>query len=104
MSHEVEVCNITVTAENGDTAEYRLIIGVGTEIEEGFFDNFDVASYRKRYPQLSQEYGNDLDAYYEHYFLIGKVEDGMDRIVTHLIAVLFITMLIIQLFFMRNIT
>lgn len=74
MSHEVEVCNITVTAENGDTAEYRLIIGVGTEIEEGFFDNFDVASYRKRYPQLSQEYGNDLDAYYEHYFLIGKVE------------------------------
>lgn len=68
MSHEVEVCNITVTAENGDTAEYRLIIGVGTEIEEGFFDNFDVASYRKRYPQLSQEYGNDLDAYYEHYF------------------------------------
>ena len=74
ISHEVEICNITVTAENGDIAEYRLIIGVGTEIEDGFFDNFDVASYRKRYPQLSQEYGNDLDAYYEHYLLIGKVE------------------------------
>ena len=74
ISHEVEICNITVTAENGDIAEYRLIIGVGTKIEDGFFDNFDVASYRKRYPQLSQEYGNDLDAYYEHYLLIGKVE------------------------------
>lgn len=74
ISHEVEICNITVTAENGDIAEYRLIIGVGTKIEEGFFDNFDVTSYRKRYPQLSQEYGNDLDAYYEHYLLIGKVE------------------------------
>lgn len=74
LSHKVEVCNITVTAEDGTAAEYRLIIGRGVEIEDGFFDGFDVESYRKRYPQLNKEYGDDIDAYYEHYLLTGKSE------------------------------
>ena len=72
MSHEVEVCNITVTAENGDTAVYRLIVGRGVHIEEGFFHGFDVDSYRKRYPQLEHEFADDIASYYEHYLLIGK--------------------------------
>ena len=77
MSHKVEVSTITVTAENGSVATYRLIIGRGVQIAEGFFDGFDVNAYRKRYPQLSAQYGNDLDAYYEHYFLTGK-KAGLD--------------------------
>ncbi len=72
MSHKVETTKITVTAEDGSTAEYRLIIGRGVEIKEGFFDGFDVDAYRKRYPQLNKQYGDDLDAYYEHYLLTGK--------------------------------
>lgn len=72
MSHKVEVCSIKVTAENGETAEYRLIVGRGVQIQTGFFDGFDVNAYRKRYPQLNAQYGDDLDAYYEHYFLTGK--------------------------------
>lgn len=72
MSHKVEVCNITVTAENGDTAVYRLIVGRGVHIEEGFFHGFDVDSYRKRYPQLEHEFADDIASYYEHYLLIGK--------------------------------
>ncbi len=72
MSHKVETTKIKVTAEDGSTAEYRLIIGRGVEIKEGFFDGFDVDAYRKRYPELNKQYGDDLDAYYEHYLLTGK--------------------------------
>ncbi len=77
MSHKVEVSTITVTAENGDVAKYRLIIGRGVQISDRFFDGFDVDAYRKRYPQLNEQYGDDLDAYYEHYLLTGK-EQGWD--------------------------
>lgn len=72
LSHKVEVTTITAIAEDGSTREYRLIIGCGVEIEDGFFDDFDVTAYRKRYPKLSRKYGDDLDAYYEHYLLKGK--------------------------------
>ena len=72
LSHKVEATTITVSAEDGSTREYRLIIGCGVEIEDGFFDDFDVTAYRKRYPKLSRKYGDDLDAYYEHYLLKGK--------------------------------
>ena len=72
ISHKVEVSTITVTAEDGSQTEYRLFVGRGVTISEGFFDEFDVNSYRKRYPSLEKEYGDDLDAYYEHYFLTGK--------------------------------
>lgn len=72
LSHKVEVTTITASAEDGSTREYRLIIGCGVEIEDGFFDNFDVTAYRKRYPKLSRKYGDDIDAYYEHYLLKGK--------------------------------
>ena len=72
MSHKVETTKIKVTAEDGSTAEYRLIIGRGVEIKDGFFDGFDVDAYRKRYPQLNKQYGDDIDAYYEHYLLTGK--------------------------------
>ena len=77
ISHKVETTKITVTAEDGSTSEYRLIIGCGVEIEEGFFDGFDVDAYRKRYPQLNEQYGDDIDAYYEHYLLTGKAA-GLD--------------------------
>lgn len=72
MSHKVEVSTITVTAEDGTQTQYRLFVGRGVTIEQGFFDGFDVNSYRKRYPKLEKAYGNDIDAYYEHYFLTGK--------------------------------
>ena len=72
MSHKIEVSTITVTAEDGTKTAYRLFVGRGVTIAAGFFDGFDVNSYRKRYPQLEKAYGNDLDAYYEHYFLTGK--------------------------------
>lgn len=72
MSHKVEVSTITVTAEDGTQTQYRLFVGCGVTIEQGFFDGFDVNSYRKRYPKLEKAYGNDIDAYYEHYFLTGK--------------------------------
>lgn len=72
MSHKVEVSKITVTAEDGTQTQYRLFVGRGVTIEQGFFDGFDVNSYRKRYPKLEKAYGNDIDAYYEHYFLTGK--------------------------------
>ena len=72
MSHKVEVSTITVTAEDGTQTQYRLFVGRGVTIEQGFFDGFDVNSYRKRYPTLEKAYGNDIDAYYEHYFLTGK--------------------------------
>ena len=72
LSHKVEVATITASAEDGSTREYRLIIGCGVEIEDGFFDNFDVTAYHKRYPKLSRKYGDDIDAYYEHYLLKGK--------------------------------
>ena len=72
MSHKVEVSTITVTAEDGTQTQYRLFVGRGVTIEQGFFDGFDVNSYRKRYPTLEKAYGNDIDAYYEHYYLTGK--------------------------------
>lgn len=72
MSHKVEVSTITVTAEDGTQTQYRLFVGRGVTIEQGFFDGFDVNSYRKRYPTLGKAYGNDIDAYYEHYYLTGK--------------------------------
>lgn len=72
MSHKVEVSTITVTAEDGTQTQYRLFVGHGVTIEQGFFDGFDVNSYRKRYPTLEKAYGNDIDAYYEHYYLTGK--------------------------------
>ena len=72
MSHKVEVSTITVTAEDGTQTQYRLFVGRGVTIEQGFFDGFDVNSYRKRYPKLEKAYGNDIDAYYEHYYLTGK--------------------------------
>ena len=72
MSHKVEVSTITVTAEDSTQTQYRLFVGRGVTIEQGFFDGFDVNSYRKRYPKLEKAYGNDIDAYYEHYFLTGK--------------------------------
>ena len=72
MSHKVEVSTITVTAEDGTKTQYRLFVGRGVTIEQGFFDGFDVNSYRKRYPTLEKAYGNDIDAYYEHYYLTGK--------------------------------
>ena len=72
MSHKVEVSTITVTAEDGTQTQYRLFVGCGVTIEQGLFDGFDVNSYRKRYPKLEKAYGNDIDAYYEHYFLTGK--------------------------------
>ena len=72
MSHKVEVSTITVTAEDSTQTQYRLFVGRGVTIEQGFFDGFDVNSYRKRYPELEKAYGNDIDAYYEHYFLTGK--------------------------------
>ena len=72
MSHKVEVSTITVTAEDGTQTQYRLFVGRGVTIEQGFFDGFDVNSYRKRYPALEKAYGNDIDAYYEHYYLTGK--------------------------------
>lgn len=72
MSHKVEVSTITVTAEDGTQTQYRLFVGRGVTIEQGFFDGFDINSYRKRYPELEKAYGNDIDAYYEHYFLTGK--------------------------------
>lgn len=77
LKHKVEVTKITVTAEDGSSTTYRLIVGNGVEITEGFFDGFDVEAYRKRYPKLSRKYGDDLDAYYEHYLLTGK-EAGWD--------------------------
>ena len=72
MSHKVEVSAISVTAEDGTTAKYRLVVGRGIQIEDGFFNDFDVNSYRKRYPSLEKQYGDDIDAYYEHYLTIGK--------------------------------
>lgn len=72
MSHKVEVSTITVTAEDGTQTQYRLFVGRGVTIVQGFFDGFDVNSYRKRYPTLEKAYGNDIDAYYEHYYLTGK--------------------------------
>ena len=72
MSHKVEVSTITVTAEDGTQTQYHLFVGRGVTIEQGFFDGFDVNSYRKRYPTLEKAYGNDIDAYYEHYYLTGK--------------------------------
>ena len=72
MSHKVEVSAISATAEDGTTAQYRLIVGRGIQIEEGFFNDFDVNSYRKRYASLEKRYGDDLDAYYEHYLTVGK--------------------------------
>ena len=53
MSHKVEVSTITVTAEDGTKTQYRLFVGRGVTIEQGFFDGFDVNSYRKRYRQGS---------------------------------------------------
>ena len=72
MSHKIEVSTITVTAEDGTQTQYRLFVGRCVTIEQGFFDGFDVNSYRKRYPTLEKAYGNDIDAYYEHYYLTGK--------------------------------
>ncbi len=72
MSHKVEVSTITVTAEDGTQTQYRLFVGRGVTIEQDFLMAFDVNSYRKRYPKLEKAYGNDIDAYYEHYFLTGK--------------------------------
>ena len=46
MSHKVEVSTITVTAEDGTQTQYRLFVGCGVTIEQGFFDGFDVNSYR----------------------------------------------------------
>ena len=54
MSHKVEVSTITVTAEDGTQTQYRLFVGRGVTIEQGFFDGFDVNSYRKRYPTLEK--------------------------------------------------
>ena len=37
MSHKVEVSTITVTAEDGTQTQYRLFVGCGVTIEQGFF-------------------------------------------------------------------
>ena len=69
LNHKVGVTGITVTAENGSKRTYTLILYKDMTVAPGTFDTFDLQAYRNEHPELVQQYGNDTDAYYEHFAL-----------------------------------
>jgi len=64
----------TYGAKLDDTGAFSHFVNFG--MAEGRYanPNFNVGTYKSRYPDLQQAFGNNLKAYYIHYLTVGKAE------------------------------